>query len=280
LLASDDIIVRIQSPFRCYDTSYITLKWQQFTVKFAIVTFFYNLEFSMDKLVRFVDTLQFDSLNFAVIPAIFLLIGGGLIWRPLVRVRAYIRLQQMIRKLGNDWLRDVYIPATLDGHLYIEYLLLTPNGLLLLHVKPYYGNIFAGEQIEFWTQVIGHKSFKFINPIHQLQVDMGELRSLLPKTAIQGQVLFTTGSRFPKGKPENVLRIDEIKPTLNQNPQPVTEDLAMAWQELCEKAQPANQIRLRVYLRRGDLGMLVYGGMLMGVGLGWLVLNILSVVLS
>lgn len=234
----------------------------------------------MDNLVRFVDTLQFDSLSFVVIPIILLLIGGLLLWRPLMRVRAYIRLQQTIRMLGNDWLRDVYIPTAQDGHIYIEYLLLTPSRLLLLHVKPYYGNIFAGEQIEFWTQVIGHKSFKFINPMHQLQVDMGELRSLLPKVVIDGQVLFTTGSVFPKGKPENVLRIDEIKPLLNQEVLPLPEKLATAWQALCENAQPANQIRLRVYLRRGDLGRLIYGGLLSGVALVWLILMLLSVVLS
>lgn len=234
----------------------------------------------MDELVGFIDTLQLDPLSLGVFPAIFLLAGVLLIWQPLRRVRAYTRLQRVIRTLGTEWLRDVYVPTTLDGHLYLEYLLLTPRGLLLLHVKPYYGNIFAGEQIEYWTQVIGHKSFKFINPLHQLQVDLGELHSLLPKISLQGQVLFTAGSNFPKGKPENVLRIDEIKPLANNDIQTVPDDISSAWQTLCEKAQPANQIRLRVYLRRGDMRRLITGGAIIGVALGWLLWNVIRVTIS
>ncbi len=234
----------------------------------------------MDELVGFIDTLQLDPLSLGVFPAICVLAGLLLIWQPFRRVRAYMRLQRVIRTLGVEWLRDVYVPATLDSHIYLEYLLLTPRGLLLLHVKPYYGNIFAGEQIEYWTQVIGHKSFKFINPLHQLQVDLGELHSLLPKIFLQGQVLFTAGSSFPKGKPENVLRIDEIKPLASDAAQTVPDDLAGAWQSLCEKAQPANQIRLRVYLRRGDVRRLIYGGALIGITLGWLLWNAIRATLG
>ena len=103
---------------------------------------------------------------------------------------------------------------------------------------------------------------------------------MLPKIPVEGHVLFTAGSQFPKGKPDNVLRIDEIKQLIIENPQPIAEELTNAWQALREKAQPANQIHLSIYLRRGDLSRLIYGVVLLTVALGWLTWHVVSVVLS
>ncbi|MBI3561080.1 MAG: NERD domain-containing protein [Gammaproteobacteria bacterium] len=225
----------------------------------------------MDELVRFIDTLQFDPLFFGSIAAVLLLAGVLLLWQPLLRVRAYMRLQKSIRGSGLDWLRDVYVPGGVDGQIYLEYVILMPQGLLLINVKPYYGNIFAGEQIEYWTQVIGLQSFKFKNPLHQLHITLGELRSVTPKIAIDSRVLFTPGSRFPKGKPEQVLQLEELNSFSNTQQTPPSETIIAAWEMLRAQAQPANQIRLGVYLRQGDRRRMVYGSGLVIITVIWMV---------
>lgn len=230
----------------------------------------------MEEFVSLVDSFQLDPVIADVIPAVIFLLGCLLSWGPLLRMRAYERLQKNICGLGKEFLRDVYVPGGIDGRIYLEYLLLTPAGLLLFHVKPYYGNIFAGEQIEFWTQVIGHHSFKFANPLHQLQTTLGELHAEFPKASLEGRVLFTAGSRFPKGKPPQVYQVEDIRSLQQRDSQPIPEQLQAAWQKLRESAVPANQIRMDIYLRRGDRRRLFYGVLCLTIGLassGWMLLR-------
>lgn len=230
----------------------------------------------MEELVKLVDSLQLNPEITDVIPAVIFLLGCILVWGPLLRMRAYERLQKLICSVGQESLRDVYVPGGVDGRIYLEYLLLTPTGLMLFHVKPYYGNIFAGEQIEFWTQVIGHRSFKFANPLHQLQTTMGEIRAEFPKLSLEGRVLFTAGSRFPKGKPVDVYQVEDMHSLRQHKSQPIPDNLQTVWQTMRDSAVPANQIRMDSYLRRGDRRRLFYGILCLLIGLassGWLLLR-------
>ena len=99
----------------------------------------------------------------------------------------------------------------MDGKIFIEYLILMPNKILLLGVKKYRGLIFAAEKIDLWTQVIGTKSYKFENPLRQLERDSLTLNSKIENTTVEEKVLFIKGSEFPKGKPEKVVEISDIK---------------------------------------------------------------------
>lgn len=226
----------------------------------------------MEEVGSLFGSLQFNHpVVVGVIPGILLILALLLAWRPLVRIRAYFNLQKVIRSLGVDCLRDVYLPGGLDDHIYVEYLVLTPQGLLLLHVKPYYGTIFAAEQIELWTQVIGHHSFKFSNPLYQLHTTLGELRGAIPKVVIEGRVLFTSGSQFPKGKPEMVYLLEELRALGQQkHDKNIPEALLSIWRGIQIDSQRAGQIRLDAYLRRGDKRRLLYGTGLLLVALGWL----------
>ena len=226
----------------------------------------------MDRIGSLFDSLQFyHPVVLGAIPGIVLILALILTWRPLARIRAYFKLQKVIRSLGADCLRDVYLAGGLDGHIYVEYLVLTPQGLLLLHVKPYYGMIFAAEQIELWTQVIGHRSFKFSNPLYQLQSTLVELRGILPKVVIEGRVLFTSGSQFPKGKPENVYLLEEIREfSLKSHDKNISDVLMSVWRDIQAKSQRAGQIHLEIYLRKGDKRRLFYGAGLLIVVIVWL----------
>lgn len=129
-------------------------------------------------------------------------------------IKEYIsewKLNDLLKKTGKESLHNVIISDGLDGKIFIEYLILMPKKILLLGVKKYRGLIFAAEKIDLWTQVIGNKSYKFENPLRQLENDALALNSKIENSEIDTKVLFIKGSEFPKGKPENVVTISEVK---------------------------------------------------------------------
>ena len=132
----------------------------------------------------------------------------------IVWIKEYIgewKLNNLLKNIGAKSLHNVSITDGMDGKIFIEHLILTPNNILLLGVKKFRGLIFAAEKIDLWTQVIGKISYKFENPLHQLENDVLALNAKIENTKIAGKVLFIKGSEFPKGKPEDVISISDIK---------------------------------------------------------------------
>ncbi|MDH5600879.1 MAG: NERD domain-containing protein [Gammaproteobacteria bacterium] len=128
-------------------------------------------------------------------------------------IKEYIsgwKLKHLLRNIGADSLHNVIIHDEMDGKIFIENLILMPDRILILGVKKYKGLIFAADNIDLWTQVIGNKSYKFDNPLRQLESDALTLNSKIENSKIQEKVLFIHGAEFPKGKPENVLEIMEV----------------------------------------------------------------------
>ncbi|MGD9385440.1 MAG: hypothetical protein PVF28_02730, partial [Thioalkalispiraceae bacterium] len=111
-----------------------------------------------------------------IVPGLLLavLIGFALYlsWSPLQQLLVHWRLHSLVNRLGKASLKNVYIPDDLGEMIYVEQLILRPTELLLVMIKPFRGNIFAAEQIDLWTQVVGHRSYKFANPLHQQERDL------------------------------------------------------------------------------------------------------------
>jgi len=132
----------------------------------------------------------------------------------IVWIKEYIgewKFNKLLKNIGAESLHNVSITDGMDEKIFIEHLILTPNNILLLAVKKFRGLIFAAEKIDLWTQVIGKKSYKFENPLHQLKNDALALNAKIENTKITGKVLFINDSEFPKGKPEDVITISDIK---------------------------------------------------------------------
>lgn len=148
------------------------------------------------------------------------------------------KLNHLLRNIGIDSMRNVSIPDDIDGNIFIENLILMPDKILLLGVKKYRGLIFAAEKIDLWTQVIGNKSFKFENPLRQLERDALTLNSKIENTKVEEKVMFIKGSEFPKGKPDSVVEITEVKEWLNNKTNAeVSEELRTDWKRLSELAE-------------------------------------------
>ncbi len=92
----------------------------------------------------------------------------------------------------------------------MHYLLLTQRGLLVADLLDRPGAIFGGDQMLEWTAIGKKHRCTFANPQHALYDRMAAVRLLTGEVPVEGRLLFTLKSDFPKGKPRNVLRIDDL----------------------------------------------------------------------
>ncbi len=120
------------------------------------------------------------------------------------------KLNRRLKNVGSVSLHNITMADSIDGKIFIENLILLPDKILLLGVKKFRGLIFAAEKIDLWTQVVGNKSYKFENPLRQLESVVLILNSKIKNTKIEEKVLFINGSEFPKGKPEKIVSLDEL----------------------------------------------------------------------
>lgn len=208
----------------------------------------------------FTDMLEWTHHPLFPVLLLTLLIAATLIfsWSPWSQLISHWRLQALVKKLGKQSMQNVFIPDGLGDDIYIEQLLLQDNGLLLVTIKSFRGNIFAANQIELWTQVLGHHSYKFKNPLYQQETDLQALKALVPRVALDGLVVFAKGCRFPKGKPDKVIDYQMLKQIKTPADQimPTVQD---AWEQLEKLAVPARNMRQNVLYRRGDKRRLLLG---------------------
>ena len=145
------------------------------------------------------------------------------------------QLNHLLKNISSESLHNITIPDGMDDKIFVEHLILMPKKILLLGVKKYRGLIFAADKIDLWTQVIGNKSYKFENPLRKLESDALVLNSKIKNTKIEEKVLFINGSEFPKGKPDNVVAISDIKEWReNFSNEDVSEVVRADWKELVD----------------------------------------------
>lgn len=121
------------------------------------------------------------------------------------------KLKKLLKNSGKESMHNIVIPDGIDGNIFIENLILMPTEIIVLGVKKYRGLIFAADNIDTWTQVIGNKSYKFENPLHHIEANVVALKHIIENPEIGKKVLFIQGSDFPKGKPDYIVSIDDVK---------------------------------------------------------------------
>lgn len=172
---------------------------------------------------------QIIGLVFAVISAVILF----LIWRVMRTSESRHYFPRVIRKISKHYMKNVLIPDAVEGSSFIDWLVLTPRGILIISQKPYRGMIFASENISHWTQVVDRRSYSFENPLRQLEVDVVTIKTLIPGTPVKGYVVFDKDSFFPKGKPKIVLTLNEIQQNLSVFKEgTISPELKAAWDKL------------------------------------------------
>ena len=103
----------------------------------------------------------------------------------------------------------------------------------MIAYRRFSGNIYCAEQIDEWTQMIGQKSFKFANPLYELEYQLTSLRAESGSDRIEGFIFFDASAAFPKGHPENVWHPGNIPPSLlREHCPPASAEIRAAWERL------------------------------------------------
>ncbi len=154
------------------------------------------------------EQIPFWAIPAAIVAAVVAL----LVWLYLL-VRAYRyrkAIDAAIANVAYEMLKNVLIPNGNGGQIHVHYLLLTQRGLLVADLLDRPGAIFGGDQMLEWTAIGKKQRYTFPNPQHALYDRMAAVRLLTGEVPVEGRLLFTVRSDFPKGKPRNVLRIDDL----------------------------------------------------------------------
>lgn len=148
------------------------------------------------------------------------------------------RMARCIDKASQEVLHDVFLPDGLEGVHFFPFIILTRRAIVFFKTMQFRGIIFAADTIDYWTQVVGKRSFKFHNPMPGLEAEMASIRAIASKVDIEGRVVFTSDCAFPKGRPKAVMLETEIKSFLELNMQgEISSHMTKAWQQLKATAE-------------------------------------------
>lgn len=130
-------------------------------------------------------------------------------WREL---RWRRRLRRILRRGSLAMRSRLELPDGLDGSVLVDHLLLTPQGLVLVDVRAYTGALFAAQDVDQWAQIVGGRSFRFPNPIRELENRLTSVRLRAGEDIpLRGLMVFPDEADFPKGRPDCVVRLAELR---------------------------------------------------------------------
>ena len=161
------------------------------------------------------------------------------------RWRSYRARRQIIKSfeaVSAATLRDVLIPDGSGGQLHIDFLLLTGRGLLVVDYRDVEGVVFGGEHMHEWAVMNGSARATFLNPLEALYDRVAAVRLLAGDVPVDGRIVFTSRSKFPKGRPPRVMRLDLLE---GEYPPPVAgtahpaERYREAWDQLKAQVEPS-----------------------------------------
>jgi hypothetical protein len=184
-----------------------------------------------------------DILNHPALIALVVIVALAILLlinrNRLLRSWREYRANACLARLGYDQLTQVPCPDGLDHEFMIDRLILHHDGISILNHKKYPGKIFCAEQIQEWTQMIGQKSYKFKNPLFELNYQTKALQACLPDISVDGYLFFDLDTDFPKGHPDRVLTPDHILPVLERTPSKQPNEAVLAAWEVMKQRKTA-----------------------------------------
>ncbi len=176
-----------------------------------------------------------------VIIAVAIVFAAPMALRRYRRDAEQRRVAKIVKNLNIVSQKNVAFPDSMDGYVFVDYLLLTPAGIVVLDLQDYNGFIFGGPNIDQWTQMVRQRGYKFENPLHQNAWRLQILRALVKDAPLIGKVVFSSVSQFPKGIPEGVLHVSTLSADLAEliDNKETPEAVRKAWDELLGHAVDA-----------------------------------------
>lgn len=155
--------------------------------------------------------------------------------------RARRALDAAIAGIAYEMLKNVLLPNGNGGQIHVNYLLLTQRGVLVVDLLDLPGAVFGGEQMLEWAAIGKKRRYSFANPQHALYDRMAAVKLLIGDVPVEGRVIFTLRSSFPKGKPRNVVRIDDLAddfPIVDKVRGNITAAFGDVWANVKKHAEP------------------------------------------
>jgi len=140
----------------------------------------------------------------AVVALLLAGLAATLGYRAWRRRSARRKQLQQVAAVGYDLLQDVLVPDGNEGHMHVDFVLLTAEGLLVLDLRDVPGMIFGGETMDEWTAMDGTRRRTFPNPLHPLYDRMAAVKMAAGEAPVEGRVVFLPTGSFPKGRPPGV----------------------------------------------------------------------------
>ncbi len=172
------------------------------------------------------------------------LLAVAFVWayRSWGRFRARKQIVRSFESVSAAVLRDVLIPDGSGGQMHIDFLLLTGRGLLVVDYRDVAGVVFGGEHMREWAVMNGSERSTFLNPLEPLYDRIAAVKLLAGEVPVDGRIVFTSRSKFPKGRPPRVLRLDllegEYPPAVPGTTHPA-ERYRPAWEQLVAQVEPS-----------------------------------------
>ena len=119
-------------------------------------------------------------------------------------------LKRKLKYISTEYQRHIVIPDGLDGYIELDYLLLTPYGLVVLDYRDIEGTIFPGAGFDLWTVLDGHQRFSIQNPYTIMRNRLNSVRALVKDVPVQGVVVFPDAVKFGNEAPDNVIHESDL----------------------------------------------------------------------
>jgi len=144
-----------------------------------------------------------------------------------------LKTRYRLNHLGLKQISNLQCPDGLGHHFTIDRLVLRHDGISLLAQKCYPGKIFCADQIDDWTQMTGKKSYRFKNPLYELDHQVKAVSACVPGVPVNGFLFFDHLTEFPKGHPDRIIHLKKIPEELKRNKHDeVDASVLSAWKSL------------------------------------------------
>jgi hypothetical protein len=157
-------------------------------------------------------------------------------------VRARKAIDNVISSVAYDELRNVLLPTGTGDQIHVNCLLLTQKGLLVIDLFDAHGMIFAGEKMEQWSIFGPKRHFMITNPLPILYDRVAALTQFAgDDVPVEGRIVFSMRGEFPKGRPDTVIRLDELQdqfPAVERSAGGAAAAFADVWERIKLAAQP------------------------------------------
>lgn len=133
---------------------------------------------------------------------------GWFLWRRATRGRR--TLQRVLKAISAEAASGILVPDGMGGQIWLDYLLLTARGLLVLDIKDVSGVIFGSDRMDEWAVIDGERRYTFHNPQSALYDRVAAVKSLARDVPVSGRIAFTSRGRFTKGTPRAVTMLEAL----------------------------------------------------------------------